>query len=135
MTRHVQTSSEETRPRSSSPLIFSRDSFSTWTKDRFQTGGAQPTLADIFIYMFFLISCFHHLTCLCNIFIVSASVGYWSSAFIRRIIYKFFNMCPFDYTAFAVGGKVGIPLTGLTTPVGWLSLPQLTVLSRSAIVV
>ena len=44
-------------------------------------------------------------------------------------------MCPFDYTAVAVSGKVGIPLTGFTTPVGWLSLPQLTVLSRSAMVV
>ena len=31
-------------------------------------------------------------------------------------------MCPFDYTAFAVIGKVGIPYSGLTTPVGWLSL-------------
>ena len=30
----------------------------------------------------------------------------------------FFNVCPFDYTAFAVSGKVGIPLIGLTTPVG-----------------
>ena len=44
-------------------------------------------------------------------------------------------MCSFDYTAFAVNGNVGIPLTGLTTPVEWLSVPQLTVLSRSAIVV
>ena len=52
-----------------------------------------------------------------------------------RIIYKFLKVCPFDYTAFAVNGKVGIPLTGLTTPVGWLSLPQLTFLSRSAIFV
>ena len=33
-------------------------------------------------------------------------------------------VCPFDYKAFAVSGKVGIPSTGLTTPVGWLSLPQ-----------
>ena len=30
--------------------------------------------------------------------------------------------------------RVGIPSTGLTTPVGWLSLHQLTVLSRSEIV-
>ena len=29
-------------------------------------------------------------------------------------------MCPFYYTAFAFSGKVGIPLTGLTTPVEWL---------------
>ena len=42
---------------------------------------------------------------------------------------------PFDYTAFAVSGKVGILQTGLTTSVGWLLLLQLTVLSRSAIVV
>ena len=38
-----------------------------------------------------------------------ALVGRWSSAFIRRIIYKFLNVCPFDYTAFVVSGKVGIP--------------------------
>ena len=30
-------------------------------------------------------------------------------AFIRRIIYNFLNVCPFDYTAFVVSGKVGIP--------------------------
>ena len=44
-------------------------------------------------------------------------------------------MCPFDYTAFVVSGKVGIPLTVLTTSVWWQSLPQLPVLSQSAIVV
>ena len=44
-------------------------------------------------------------------------------------------MCPFDYTTVAVSGKIGIPLTGLTTPDRWLSLLQLTVLNRSAIVV
>ena len=30
----------------------------------------------------------------------------------------FLNVCPFDYTTFAVSGKVGYPLTDLTTPVG-----------------
>ena len=84
----------------------------------------------------FLIYCFYHLTCLCNDFYgFSALVGCWSSAFIRRIIYKFSNVSSFDYTAFAVSGKVGILLASLTTQVGSLSLPQLTVLSRSAIVV
>ena len=29
-------------------------------------------------------------------------------------------MCAFDYTAFAVSGKFGIPLTGLTTPMEWM---------------
>ena len=42
-----------------------------------------------------------------------------------------FEMYPFDYTAFAVSGKV----TGLTTLVGWLSLPQLTVLGQFSLVV
>ena len=65
----------------------------------------------------------------------SALVGCWFSVSIRKIIYKFLNVCPFDYTAVAVSGKVERSLTGLTTPVGWLSLTQLTVLSRSAIVV
>ena len=40
-----------------------------------------------------------------------------------------------DYTTVVVSGRVWVPLTGLTTPVGWLLLPQLTVRSRSAIVV
>ena len=58
----------------------------------------------------FLINCFYHLTCLCNNFYgLSALVGCWSLVFIRRIIYKFLNVCPFDYTGFAVSGKVGIP--------------------------
>ena len=43
---------------------------------------------------------------------------------------QFFNVYPFDYTAFTVSGKVGIPLTGLTTPLVSLSSLQLTVLSR-----
>ena len=44
-------------------------------------------------------------------------------------------MCPFDYTTVAVSEKVERSLTGSTTPVEWLLLLQLTVLSRSAIVV
>ena len=84
------------------------------------------------LYIFDIL--FYHLTCLCNHFYgLSASVGYWFSAIIRRFIYKFLNVCPFDYTAFVVSGKIGIPLTDLTTPVGWLLLPQLTVLNHSVI--
>ena len=62
-------------------------------------------------------------------------VGCWSSVSMRRIIYKFLNVYPFDYTAVAVSVMVELSLTGLTTTVGWLSSLQLTVLSRSAIVV
>ena len=38
---------------------------------------------------------------------LSALVGCWSSVSIRRIIYKFLNVCPFDFTDVAVSGKVG----------------------------
>ena len=38
--------------------------------------------------------------------------------YIRRFIYKFLKVCPFDYTAVAGSGKVG-PVNWLTTPVGW----------------
>ena len=56
--------------------------------------------------------------------------------FLSRIIYKVLNVCPFDFTAFAVSVKVGYPYTGLTIAVGLrLFLLQLTVLSRSAIAV
>ena len=34
---------------------------------------------------------------------------------------QIFNVCPFDYTALAVSGKVWYPLTGLTTPIAWIS--------------
>ena len=103
-----------------------------WPELAFRRAGHSHSGGCLF---YILIYCFYHLTCLCNNFYgLSALVGCWSSAFIRRIIYKFLNVCPFDYTAFAVSGKVGIPETGLTTPVGWLSLSQLTVLSRSTIV-
>ena len=43
-----------------------------------------------------------------------------SSSCIRRIIYTFFNVRPFDYMAFAVSGNVGYPLTGLTTTIAWM---------------
>ena len=40
---------------------------------------------------------------------LSALVGCWFSVSIRRIIYKFLNVCPFEYMAVAVSGKVGRP--------------------------
>ena len=43
---------------------------------------------------------------------------FWWVLSIRRIIYNFLNVCPFDYTDVAVSGKVERSLTGLTTPVG-----------------
>ena len=43
--------------------------------------------------------------CVPHFYYLSALVS-WSSVSIRRIIYKFINLCPFDYTAVAVSGKV-----------------------------
>ena len=62
-----------------------------------------------YLYIF-LMYCFYNLTCSCNnSYRLSALVGCWSLAFIRRIIYKFLNVCLFYYTAFAVSVKDGIP--------------------------
>ena len=44
--------------------------------------------------------------CVPHFYDLSVFVGCWSSVSIRRIIYKFLNVCPFDYTAVAVSGKV-----------------------------
>ena len=37
-------------------------------------------------------------------------------SFVRRIIYKFLNVCPFDYTAVAVRWKVEVRLGYCFTP-------------------
>ena len=62
--------------------------------------------------------------------------------FFRLYIFKFqltvkqyLDVLALHYTTVVVNGRFVIPLIGLTTPVGWLSLPKLTVQSRSAIVV
>ena len=39
-------------------------------------------------------------------FLFDVLVGCWSAVSIRRIIYTYSNVCPFDYTAAAVSGKV-----------------------------
>ena len=42
-----------------------------------------------------------------NISHLSAWDGCWFVVYIRRFIYNFFNVCPFDYTVVAGSGKVG----------------------------
>ena len=60
-----------------------------------------------FIYFYILYILLYYYICLCTTFYdPSALVCCWSSVSIRRIIYKFLNVCPFDYTAVAVSGKV-----------------------------
>ena len=69
---------------------------------------AQPTLMDAtryFWYTFILLYMFvYHI-----VYDLSTLVGCWSSVYIRRIIYKLLNVCPFDYTAFVVSWKVVYP--------------------------
>ena len=62
--------------------------------------------------------------CVPHFYDLSSLVGSWSSVSIRRIIYKFLNVCPFDYTAFAVSVKVECSYTSLTTPVGFTTVTQ-----------
>ena len=42
-----------------------------------------------------------------RIFDLFALGGCWFVVFIRRFIYNFLNVCPFDYTAVVGSGKVG----------------------------
>ena len=93
---------------------------------------AQPTFMNVPRYFWYHFMLLNTYVCVLHFYDLSAFVGCWSLVSIRGIIYKFLIVCPFDYTAVAVSRKVGIPLTGLTTPVRWL---KLTVLSRSAMVV
>ena len=107
MTGIVQTSSEATRSWSSSPLIVSRDSFSHQTWARFQPGGAKPALFGCH-YIFFLLYHIYHLCFTCiDFYDLSDWSDCWFDVYIRRFIYKFLNVCPFDYAAVAGSGKVG----------------------------
>ena len=38
---------------------------------------------------------------------MTSPYGCWFVVYIRRFLYKFVNVCPFDYTAVAGSGKVG----------------------------
>ena len=89
-------------------VVCSRDTFSLWTRARLQTARSTAYLNgrhEIFLIYFYITIhvCVPHLSDL------STLVGCWSSVYIRRTIYNFLNVCPFDYTAFAVSGKVGYP--------------------------
>ena len=71
-------------------------------------------------YIFFLIFDIYYQCCLCiDSYDLSAWCGCWFVVYIRKFIYKFVNVCPFDNTAVAGNGKVR-PVNRLTIPVGWL---------------
>ena len=91
----------------SSPLIVSRDSFSHQTWARFQPGGAEPALFGCH-YIFFCYIIFIIYALRVSIF-MTFPLGWLLVCFsyIRRFIYKFLYVCPFDYRAVAGSGKVG----------------------------
>ena len=56
----------------------------------------------------FLIYNIYKLCCVCiDFYDLSVWCGCWFVVYIRRFIYKFLNVCPFDYTAVVGSGKVG----------------------------
>ena len=56
----------------------------------------------------FLIHFIYHLCFTCiDFYYLSAWGGCWFVVYIRRFIYKFLSVRPFDYTAVSVSGKVG----------------------------
>ena len=62
--------------------------------------------SDITIYI--LLYHIYHLCFTCiDFYDLSAWGGRLFVVYIRRFIYNFLNVCPFDYTAVAVSGKVG----------------------------
>ena len=62
------------------------------------------------LYIFLLYNIYHLcFTCTCiDLYDLSAWGGCWFVVYIRRFIFKFLNVCPFDYTAVAGSRKVGL---------------------------
>ena len=59
------------------------------------------------LYIFLLYYIYHLCFTCIDLYDLSAWGGCWFVVYIRRFIYKFLNVCPFDYTAVAGNGKVG----------------------------
>ena len=87
------------------PVWLLVGTFSLWTWARVKT--ARSTACFNGCPYIFLI--YYYITiyvCVPHFYDLFALVGCWSLVSIGRIIYKFLNVCPFDYTSFAVSGKV-----------------------------
>ena len=103
---------------SESPLIVSRDSFSHQTWNRIQAGGSIACSIRISLYIFLLYNIYHFCRMCIDFYDLSTWGGCWFVVYIRRFIYNFFNVCPFDLTAVSGCGRVG-PVKRITTQVGW----------------
>ena len=103
----VLTSSETTGPWFPSPLIVSRDFFLIWTWARVQTAPSTTFFNGcpyIFLIYYYISLCMF--VCVQHFYDLSGLVGCWSPVSPRRIIFTFLDVCPFDYTAVVVSGKV-----------------------------
>ena len=59
------------------------------------------------LYIFLLYYIYHLCFTCIDFYDLSVWGSCWFVVYIRRFIYKFVNVCPFDYTAVAGSGKVG----------------------------
>ena len=68
---------------------------------------AFPIRMSLFIFLLYYIYhlSFSRFTCI-DFYYLSAWGGCWFVVYIRRFIYIFLNVCPFDYTAVAGSGPV-----------------------------
>ena len=62
---------------------------------------------NLFNAIFMLYHIYHLCFTCIDFYDLSAWGGCWFDVYIRRFIYKFLNVCPFDYTVVAGSGKVG----------------------------
>ena len=60
------------------------------------------------LYIFLLYNIYHLCFTCIDFYDLSASGGCWFVVYIRRFIYKFLYVCPFDYMTVAGSGKVGL---------------------------
>ena len=65
------------------------------------------SLFFFFIYIFAILYLSFMLYDCIDFYDISTRSGCWFDVYIRRFIYKFLNVCPFDYTAVAGSGKAG----------------------------
>ena len=107
MTGLVQNSSETTRSRSSSPRIVSWGSFSNHLSSLLDGRSIACFSFRMSLYIFVLYNIYHLCFTCIDFYDLSALGGCWFVVYIRRFIYKFLNVCPFDNTAVAGSGKVG----------------------------
>ena len=75
-------------------------------RKRFSPKSENDFLIRMSLYIFLLYHIYHLCFTCIDFYDLSAWGGCWFDVYIRRFIYKFLNVCPFDYTVVAGSGKV-----------------------------